>query len=167
MLCLLVEVAAERLSPSRRDQSAREAADAQYEGALPSWARDGAWQYMVLGLVALLEEFVFRSLALGGLLDAWSLPKAVAAGVVAAAFGLSHWYYGASQVALKTIVGSILVWSALTGGWLSTAVAHVALNVALTAMSTSRARSSSVQASKEPQSGALGAARDQQYPPAN
>lgn len=142
LLCLLVELSAERLSLIGGDLHAREAANARYEGALPTWGRDGAGQYVILGLVALLEEFVFRSLALGGLLDAWDLPKVVAAGLVAAAFGLSHWYYGGTQVLLKTVIGSVLVWAALTGGWLSAALAHVVLNLVLTAISDSRARSS-------------------------
>nr|WP_250544238.1 CPBP family intramembrane glutamic endopeptidase [Canibacter zhuwentaonis] len=91
-------------------------------------------------LVALCEEFVFRALVLGSLLHEWELPKAVAAGLVAIAFGLSHWYYGVRQVALKLIIGSALVWAALFGGWVSAVLAHVALNVALTAISAWRRR---------------------------
>lgn len=137
-LCLFVELAAERIMFGRFDSVRRAEANAKYEGALPTWAREGASQYVLLILVAVLEDFVFRSVALGSLLYEWNLPKAVAAGIVAVVFGVSHWYYGFRQVAIKTIVGSILVWAALTGGWVAAALAHIFLNVSLTIISSQR-----------------------------
>lgn len=140
VVCLLVELAAERIFFGARDSEQRMAANAKYEGALPLWARSGGAQYALLALVAVLEEFVFRSVALGALLYEWDLPKGIAAGIVAIVFGFSHWYYGFRQITIKLIVGSILVWGALTGGWVASAIAHVALNVSLTAISVRRAR---------------------------
>lgn len=137
-VCLFVELVAERIVFGRLDSVSRKEANAKYEGALPAWAREGLSQYCLLIIVALLEEFVFRSVALGSFLYEWSLPKAAAAGIVAVAFGFSHWYYGFRQVAIKLIVGSVLVWAALTGGWGAAALAHMLLNVSLTVISARR-----------------------------
>nr|WP_250544776.1 CPBP family intramembrane glutamic endopeptidase [Canibacter zhuwentaonis] len=123
------------------DSKKRIAANAKYEDALPVWARSGGGgQYVLLALLALCEEFVFRAVALGSLLYEWELSKEIAAALVAIAFGFSHWYYGVRQVALKLIIGLVLVWAALLGGWVSAVLAHVALNIALVAISTWRKR---------------------------
>lgn len=140
LACLAVELAAERIFFGARDSESRVAANAKYEGALPVWARTGAAQYVLLALVAVLEEFVFRGIALGSLWYEWDLAKGVAAGIVAVAFGFSHWYYGFRQITIKLMVGSVLVWAALTGGWVAAALAHVLLNCTLTAISARRNR---------------------------
>lgn len=138
VVILLVELLGERILFGPRDAKARRRATEKYEGALPSWARQGKNQLMILALVALLEEFVFRALALGSLWHVWDFQKSVSAGLVAVAFGFSHWYYGFRQIVLKLVVGSVLVSAALSGGWLAAAAAHVALNVVLVVISWRR-----------------------------
>lgn len=139
VIMVLIELGGERVMFGERDSESRIAANAKYEGALPIWARGGTTQLGLLALVALLEEFIFRNVALGSLWYEWELPKAVAAGLVTVAFGFAHWYYGFRQIALKLVVGSVLTWAALTGGWLAAAVAHMAGNICLTLISQHRA----------------------------
>lgn len=138
VVSVLIELVAERLFFGRRDDLARRKAAEKYEGALPVWARQGVNQIALLALVAVLEEYIFRSLALGSMWHIWDLPKSVAAGLVAVVFGISHWYYGFRQIAIKLIVGSALVWAALFGGWIAAALAHLALNVTLSIIASRR-----------------------------
>lgn len=139
-LCLLIELGCERVLFGAADADQRTRANAKYEGGLPKWARTGATQLALLVAVAVLEEFVFRSVALGGLWLAWGLSRLLSAGLVVLAFGLAHWYYGVRQVAIKLLVGSVLVWCAFTGGWVAAALAHGLLNVGLTLVSTHRSK---------------------------
>lgn len=111
----------------------------RYESALPRWARGGSGELGLVGVTAVLEEAVYRGLALSGLLLAWELDKPVAAGIVALAFGLAHWYYGPQQVFVKILVGSALCAAALSAGWVVAALAHLLLNLVLTAWSRRRA----------------------------
>lgn len=136
--CLMVELVSERLLFGPIGSPARVHEDEKYEGALPPAARNGGRQLALLGLVALLEEFVFRSLALGSLWHIWGLPKGFAAGLVVIAFAASHWYHGFRRITIKLVVGSALVWAALTGGWLAAVLAHVALNSVLVLVSSRR-----------------------------
>ena len=138
ILCLLIELVGERILLGAHDSERRISANAKYESALPIWGRTGISQYILLVVVAALEEFVFRSVALGSFLYEWNLPKEIAAGIVAITFGFSHWYYGFRQITIKLIVGSFLVWASLTGGWLAAAIAHILLNIALTAIANHR-----------------------------
>lgn len=106
----------------------------RYESALPTWAT-GAWtEPALLGLTALLEEAVFRAVALGALIGAWSLGTTAAAVIVSAAFGISHWYYGTWQIAMKTLAGGVLCVAALEVGWIAAAVGHVGANLILVAI---------------------------------
>lgn len=111
----------------------------RYESALPRWARAGSGELGLVGATAVLEEAVYRGLALSGLLLAWELDEPVAAGIVAVAFGLAHWYYGPQQVFVKILVGSALCAAALSAGWVVAALAHLLLNLVLTAWSRRRA----------------------------
>lgn len=139
-LCLLIELGGERVLLGAADADQRSRAAANYEGALPTWARTGTSQLVLLIVVAVLEEFVFRAVALGGLWLTWDLSKLLSAGLVVVAFGLAHWYYGVRQVAIKLLLGSVLVWCAFTGGWLAAALAHAMLNVGLTSISNHRSK---------------------------
>lgn len=140
VFCLLVELVGERILIGPLHSERRQRASEKYEGALPTWARSGGAQYGVLSVIAVLEEFVFRAVALGGLWLAWELPKFLAAGLVAFAFGMAHWYYGFRQVTIKLIVGSAMVWCALSAGWAAAAIAHVLLNIVLTVITNRRHR---------------------------
>jgi hypothetical protein len=111
----------------------------RYESALPRWAAAGPGELGVVGTTAVLEESVYRGLALSGLVVAWDLGEPVAAGIVAVAFGLAHWYYGPQQVVVKILVGSALCAAALSAGWVVAAAAHLLLNLVLTAWSRRRA----------------------------
>ncbi len=131
LLCLVVEVGGARLvggsSGARR-----------YDEAVPTWAAQPGRQVLLLGVVALLEEAVYRGIALTWLVRDTGLPTAAGVGVVAVAFGVAHWYYGPRHVALKTVTGAVLGVAAVVGGWMVAAVVHVLLNVALVLLSASR-----------------------------
>ncbi|WP_058235035.1 CPBP family intramembrane glutamic endopeptidase [Devriesea agamarum] len=140
VIALAILVAVELISEKiiRRtatDEQLRKYEDA-YEGQLPAWiATRRSRLLIVLALVALLEEIVFRAIGLGGLLGIWDLPKPLAAGICAVAFGLSHWYGGWRHVTIKIFTGAVLVWVTLSAGWVSAALVHVALNIILTLVS--------------------------------
>lgn len=117
----------------------------RYDSALPRWAY-GTWRTcLLLVVIAVLEECVFRAIALGGLIHGFGLSKLFAAGVCVVAFGLCHWYYGWRQIALKTVDGAILVWVALGAGWVAAAVAHAVWNVVLTLVSSRRDKTAQTQ----------------------
>ena len=140
IVCLSVELVSERIRFGAGDRERHLAEIARYEGSLPEWARSGGAQYALLITLAVLEEFVFRAVALGSLLYEWDLPKWISAGIVVVAFGLSHWYFGLRQIVIKLVLGSALVWAALSGGWIAAALSHVALNITLVAISNRRSR---------------------------
>lgn len=109
----------------------------RYSEALPMWGRGPASEPILLALLAVGEEAVYRGLALGGLLGVWGTSKPVAAAIVAAAFGLAHWYYGAKQIALKSLVGAVLCSVAMSSGWVVAAIVHALLNGILVALNRS------------------------------
>lgn len=82
----------------------------------------------------MLEEMVFRAIGLGGLLGAWALSEPIAASICAVAFGLSHWYFGWLRVILKILVGVVFTTVALSAGWVAAALAHLMVNIVLTAI---------------------------------
>ena len=112
----------------------------RYESALPSWAGSRRAETGVLSVVAALEEFLYRGVALAGLIGWADLSKPLAAGIVSVAFGAAHWYYGPRQMWLKAVDGGVLCFVAFTAGWPAAAAAHVLMNVALVLLSR-RARS--------------------------
>lgn len=130
LVVVLVEVVAE--VAARRAARSSGAPD-RYQEALPTWARAPWSESALLSVLAVVEEAVYRGIALGGLLLAWDLSKPVASGLVAVAFGVAHWYYGFRQVLIKMVVGSVLVSAALSSGWVVAAVCHVAVNLILLA----------------------------------
>lgn len=133
-----VELVTERLALGPKDAELRRQERERYEGALPLWCERGSRELGVLSAVALLEELVYRAVALGALLTAWELSKPVAAAVVCVAFGGAHWYYGPRQVLIKMITASVFVWMALSAGWVIAALGHVGMNIVLTLISRSR-----------------------------
>lgn len=123
----------------KRSPLAREAR-LRYESALPRWAGNPRTEAAVVSLAGGLEEIVYRAIALGALLTAWELDKPIAAGAVAVAFGLAHWYFGPRVVLVKMIVGSVLCAAAFAGGWVAAALSHILLNLTLTIIARRAAR---------------------------
>lgn len=132
LLCLAVEVGGTRLVGDGSSGARR------YDEAVPTWAARPERQVLLLGAIALLEEAVYRGIALTWLVRDTSLPTVVAVAVVAVAFGLAHWYYGPRHVVLKTVTGVVLGVAAVLGGWMVAAVVHVVLNVVLVLLSAPR-----------------------------
>ena len=95
-------------------------------------ARTATGEGALVGFVALLEEAVYRGLALGSVL-AITDSKPLAAGIVAIGFGFAHWYFGARQVLLKMLIGSVLCAVALSAGWAAAAATHILFNFVLVA----------------------------------
>lgn len=132
LLCLVVEIGGARLVDGGSSGARR------YDEAVPTWAAQPERQVLLLGLIALLEEAVYRGIALVWLVRDTSLPTTAAVAVVALAFGLAHWYYGPRHVVLKTLTGTVLGTAAVLGGWMVAAVVHVVLNVVLVLLSAPR-----------------------------
>lgn len=107
----------------------------RFENSAPVWAKRGALFTLLICVMALLEEAVFRAIGLGGMWHIFGLPKIFAAGISALFFGLSHFYYGWRQIIVKAIDGAILVWIALSSGWVMAAVVHILLNIILVSLS--------------------------------
>lgn len=116
----------------RRYRAERE----RYESAVPDRLRNGPLELVLLGLVGVLEEYVYRGFALYGLLELTGGNKPVAAGLTAVGFGAAHWYYGWRQVWLKSLDGAVLAAVALSAGWPASALVHGAVNVALATMAS-------------------------------
>ncbi len=110
----------------------------RYDNALPGWAAKPFRECMLVAVIALLEEAVFRAVGLGGLIHGFGLDKFTATGICVVAFGACHWYYGWRQITLKMVDGLILSWMALSAGWPVAAAAHVLLNVVLTVITECR-----------------------------
>jgi len=103
----------------------------RYESGLPSWARAPQREAAVLVGVAVLEEAVYRGIVLGGAITLWALTDPAAAALSAGAFGAAHWYFGARQIVLKSLLGAVLVTVALASGWIVAAAVHAGLNLVL------------------------------------
>lgn len=103
----------------------------RYESALPSWAQGPRTEPALLVTTAVLEEAVFRAVALGALVGPWTVGGAEAVAITAAAFGVAHWYYGPWQIGLKIVVGVALGLVALEAGWIAAAGAHAVANLVL------------------------------------
>jgi len=134
-IAVAVDVVTERLAGLSMSESARRHERERYEGALPAWVHGQVAEMGMLSVVAVLEEGVYRAVALGALLGAWGFEKPLASGIVCVAFGLAHWYYGVRQVLIKMIVASVFVWMALSAGWVVAALGHALMNVILTYIS--------------------------------
>jgi Type II CAAX prenyl endopeptidase Rce1-like len=136
--CLVVEIGAEVLARRRDGDDVHD----RYSSALPAWVGSPGTEVVLLGVLAVLEEAVYRGVALPYLLALGVGPLwAVAASAVA--FGLAHWYFGLGQIGRKTALGVVLGLLALVTGWWGAALCHLLLNVALIALQRA-ARSSRV-----------------------
>ena len=93
-------------------------------GAIKRTSTVGAGGTVAILVAGVLEEFLFRGLALpllGG-----GVPAVLATGVV---FGLLHWYYGLRNVVTKGLLGIALgVLAAASGGVLAAVAAHLAFS---------------------------------------
>lgn len=110
----------------------------RYVTALPAWASGRMSESALVAVLGVLEEAVYRGLALGGLLVAFDLVEPLAAGIVAAAFGLGHWWFGPWQIVLKSLVGAAYVAAALSSGWVVAAACHVVVNLIVVAVNHRR-----------------------------
>jgi len=106
------------------------ASQERYNDALPPFMRPRRIELVVLLLVAVLEETVYRGVVLTALMD-FGLEKPVAAGIAAVSFGLAHWWFGFVQIWLKSFLGGVLAAVAFAAGWPAAAVVHVLLNAIL------------------------------------
>ncbi|MFY9488700.1 MAG: CPBP family intramembrane glutamic endopeptidase [Solirubrobacterales bacterium] len=131
--CFCVESFASLLQRARK-RSVQDRGTQRYESALPDWARTPGVEMLLLTATAVLEEAVYRGIGLTWLRTDAGASAAVAVGISAVAFGAAHWYYGPRQIVLKSLLGVILGIAALTAGWLTSAIAHVALNALLVAL---------------------------------
>lgn len=102
----------------------------RYDDALPPYMRKPRIELVVLLLVAVLEETVYRGVVLTALMD-YGLSKPAAAGIAAVSFGLAHWWFGFVQIWLKSILGGVLAAVAFAAGWPAAAVVHILLNAIL------------------------------------
>ncbi len=128
--CLLAEVAASWIRARRRG-ALPDRGTSRYEDALPAWARNPPAEVALLVVMAVLEEAVYRGVGLTWLASEVDLDAFWAVLICAVAFGLAHWYYGARQILMKTILGLIFGAVAWTNGWFAAVVAHVFLNLML------------------------------------
>jgi hypothetical protein len=115
------------------------ATTAAFVAVLPPFARSSGGLHAVVAIMAALEELAFRALMLGFLLTVVGTPTAAAGVICAVVFGVSHWWYGPRQVALKILSGAAFTVAALGGGWVAALVAHVVFNLVVTAISTRHA----------------------------
>ncbi len=130
MALVVIEIAGDAWVTRRGGTAAQQGRD-RYESALPTWATGSRAEPALLGITAVLEEAVFRAVALGALIGAWSIEPAVAGAIVAVAFGAAHWYYGVWQITLKVIGGAALCAVAVEAGWAAAAVGHLVANLGL------------------------------------
>ena len=133
-MLLTIEFSYEAYSVRTRRPSIRASRDKFY-ASMPEWL---SWRLarivVALIAIAILEEVVFRGIALNGLLSWAGLSEPAACAIVSLAFGLGHIYFGLPQFALKTLHGAALCSVALSAGWPAAALAHVLLNMTLTAI---------------------------------
>lgn len=127
---IVIEIAGDTWVTRRGGTAAQRGRD-RYESALPTWAAGPGAEPALLGITAILEEAVFRAVALGALIGAWAIEPIVAGAIVAAAFGAAHWYYGVWQITLKVIGGAALCAVAVETGWTAAAAGHLVANLTL------------------------------------
>lgn len=137
--CFCLESGGALLQRARR-RTGRDRGAQRYDSALPDWARTPGVETTLLAATAVLEEAVYRGVALTWLTAGAGASAGLAVGVSSVAFGAAHWYYGPRQIVLKSLLGVILGIAALTAGWVAAAIAHVALNVLLVALGSRVAR---------------------------
>lgn len=84
---------------------------------------------VVLPLVALAEELLFRAVLIGGLAAGFGLPPWPLAALSAVAFGIGHRLQGNAGVVVTTALGFVLGGAfVLTGSFLTVVIAHYLVN---------------------------------------
>jgi membrane protease YdiL (CAAX protease family) len=133
--CIVLELAVQQLV---RTGSLR--------GLAQIWGVHGFWQarppvsaYAFVIAIAVGEEFVYRHLAHGILLE-FGVGTGLAVAITALFYGLNHLYFGGVTVLSKTLVGVVLAGLYVAGGGslLLPAIAHALQSVLILSLSARR-----------------------------
>lgn len=76
-------------------------------------------------VLPIVEEILWRRYLVVLLIDDWGLTAAVAVLLAGLSFGLNHYWFGVRNIITKTVVGSVWGWLFLIGGLPAAIVAHI------------------------------------------